>query len=61
MQELHADQAANAFGAASSGSDDDKGSGGRVTDDLMGRVQGLTEKAREHVGVGSTQGEDDAS
>ena len=56
----YADQAANAFEAASSGSDDDDGSGGRVTDDLMSRVQGLTAK-REQVGVGSTPGEDDAS
>jgi hypothetical protein len=56
----YADQAANAFEAAASGSDD-KGSGGRVTDDLMSRVQGLTTKAREQVGVDSSRGEDGAS
>ena len=57
----YADQAADAFGAVASGSDDGEGSGGRVTDDLMDRVQGLTAKAREPVGAGSTRGEDDAS
>jgi hypothetical protein len=54
----YADQAANAFEAAASGSDDDEGSGGRVTDDLMSRVQGLTARVREQVGVGSSRGED---
>jgi hypothetical protein len=57
----YADQAASAFEAAASGSDDDEGSGGRVTDDLMSKVQGLTDKAREQVGVGSSRGEDGAS
>lgn len=56
----YADQAAHAFEAAASGSEGDS-SGGRVTDDLMSRVQGLTTKAREQVGVGATQGEDDDS
>jgi hypothetical protein len=57
----YADQAASAFEAAASGSDDDGDSGGRVTDDLMSKVQGLTDKAREQVGVGSSRGEDGAS
>jgi hypothetical protein len=56
----YADQAANAFAAAASGSEDD-GSGGRVTDDLMSKVQGLTAKARERAGVGATQEEGDDS
>jgi hypothetical protein len=50
----YADQAATAFDAAASGSDDDEGSSGRVTDDLMTRVQGLTADAREQVDAGST-------
>ena len=53
----YADQAATAFDAAASGSDDDEGSSGRVTDDLMSRVQGLTADVREQVGVGSSPGE----
>jgi hypothetical protein len=57
----YADQAVNAFEAAASGSEDDEGSGGRVTDDLMSRVQGLTAKVREQVGAGSSREEDGAS
>jgi hypothetical protein len=57
----YADQAANAFEAAGSGSEDDEGSGIRVTDDLMSRVQGLTAQAREQVGVGSSHAKDGAS
>jgi hypothetical protein len=54
----YADQAASAFDAAGSGSDENTGTGGRVTDDLMSRVQGLTAKAREQVSVGSSGGAD---
>ena len=54
----YGDQAANAFEAAKSGSDDDEGSGSRVTDDLMSKVQGLTAKVQEQVGVGSSRGAD---
>jgi hypothetical protein len=54
----YADQAANAFEGAASSSDEDEGSAGRVTDDLMSRVQGLTKPVREQVGVGSSQGDD---
>lgn len=57
----YADQAVNAFEAAASGSEDDESSGTRVTDDLMSRVQGLTAKVREQVGVGSSREEDGAS
>jgi hypothetical protein len=57
----YADQAVNAFEAAASGSEDDEGSGSRVTDDLMSRVQGLTAKAREQVGVSSSREEDGVS
>jgi hypothetical protein len=45
----YADQAASAFDAAASGSEGEETSDSRVTDDLMERVQGLTEKEREQV------------
>lgn len=61
----YADQAASAFDAAATGSDEDEGSGSRVTDDLMSRVQGLTAKESEQVGepvgVGSSRGGDSGS
>ena len=50
----YADQAATAFEAEESGSDDDEEASGRVTDDLMSRVQGLTADAPEQVGADSS-------
>jgi hypothetical protein len=50
----YADQAATAFEAAGSDSDDDEGSSGRVTDDLMSRVQGLTAGEREQADESSS-------
>jgi len=52
----YADQAAAAFHAAAS--DSDRETSGRVTDDLMNRVQALTEEVRERVGVGSQRAAD---